>query len=145
MSSLEGVLLTPLKIIPDERGQIMHVLRSDAPFFRQFGEVYISCIYPGAVKAWKLHAKNWGNLAVPIGRVKFVLADQREDSPTKGQIQEVFLGDNTYQLLTIPPGVAYGWKNLLPQTTAFVVNCASEPHQPGEAQNLSPESIAYAW
>lgn len=144
MPTLEGVTVTPLKIIPDERGQVMHVLRSDAPHFRGFGETYISCIYPGVVKGWKLHTTNWGNLAVPIGRLKFVLHDLREDSPTKGQFQEVYLGENAYQLLTIPPGVASAWKNLL-QETALIVNCATEPHRPDEGKMLPMESISYPW
>ena len=144
MPNIDGVVLTPLKIIPDERGQVMHVLRSDSPQFTQFGEVYISCIYSGVIKGWKLHTTNAGNLAIPVGRVKFVLHDLRENSPTKGQTDVVFLGDNNYQLLSIPPGVAYGWKNLVPQT-AYVINCASEPHQPGEAKMLPIEEIPHPW
>lgn len=144
MASLEGVTITPLKIIPDDRGQVMHVMRSDVSYFRKFGETYISCIYPNVIKAWKLHTVNYGNLAVPHGRVKFVLYDMRDGSPTKHQLQEVYLGDSSYNLLTIPPGIAYGWKNLLPET-AIVVNCSTEPHQAGEALSFPLDQIPYNW
>ena len=144
MPSIEGVILTPLKVIPDERGQVMHVLRSDSPHFKQFGEVYFSCIYPNANKAWKLHTLNEGNVAVPIGRVKFVLYDMREGSATKGQFDVIFLGDNNYQLLTIPAGVAYGWKNLVPET-AYIVNCSTHAHQPGESRMLALHEVPLPW
>jgi dTDP-4-dehydrorhamnose 3,5-epimerase len=144
MAALDGVLVVSLKVIPDDRGQVMHVMRADAPHFKQFGETYVSCIYPNVVKAWKLHSKMWNNISVPVGRVKFVLHDLREGSPTNGQTQEVFLGDSSYQLLTIPPGIAYGWKNLLP-SAAYLVNCASEYWQEGEGKTLPPDHIPYQW
>lgn len=141
---LHNVSLVPLKIIPDERGQVMHVLRNDVPHFEKFGETYISVIYPNIVKGWKLHMRSKSHMAVPIGRIKFVLYDMRDDSPTKGQYQDVFLGDNAYQLLIVPAGIAYAWKNLLPEN-AYVINCATEPHQPDEGKQIPLSNIPYAW
>ncbi len=144
MAELNGVIITPLNIIPDERGQVMHMLKANAAHFRRFGEVYFSCVYPGVMKGWKLHTASWSNLAVPIGRVKFVLHDLREGSETKFQFQEVYLGDNSYKLLTIPPGIAYAWKNLVPET-AMIANCASEVWSSGEQRMIPFEEIAYKW
>lgn len=144
MPDLQGVILTSLGIFPDERGQVMHMVKSDAPYFRRFGEMYFSCIYPGVTKGWKLHFASWSNLAVPIGRVKFVLHDLREGSATKGQFQDIYLGDSSYKLLTIPPGVAYAWKNLVPQM-ALVANCASEVWSAGEQKMIPFEEISYPW
>lgn len=144
MADLNGVIVTPLNIIADERGQVMHMVKSNAPYFRQFGEMYFSCIYPGVTKGWKLHTASWSNLAVPIGRVKFVLYDTRENSTTKGQFQEIYLGDNSYKLLTIPPGVAYAWRNLLPET-AMVANCASELWSQGEQRMIPFDEVPYQW
>jgi dTDP-4-dehydrorhamnose 3,5-epimerase len=141
---LTGVIVTPLRIVPDERGQVMHFLRASDPHFRKFGEIYFSCIYPEVTKGWKIHSASTSNLVVPEGRVKFVLFDTRENSSTRGQYQEVFLGDNHYVLLTIPPGIAYAWKNLLP-TTAIVANCATEEWSPDESKNLPFQEIPYAW
>ncbi len=145
MATIDGVLVTPLKIISDERGAVMHVLRSDAPYFVKFGEAYVSVINPGVVKGWKLHAESASNMAVPVGRVKFVLVDTREGSPTKGLMQEVALGPGEeYCLLTVPSGVAYAWKNLA-DAPAYVINCATEPHRPGEGQTLLLETYPYEW
>ncbi len=143
-ADIQGVVITPLSIVPGEDGQVMHMLRSDAAHFRRFGEIYFSCIYPRVVKGWKLHSASWSNMAVPTGRIKFVLHDTREASPTKGAFQEILLGDNRYALLTIPPGVAYAWKNLLP-TVALVANCATEAWSPNEAKNIPIKDIAYEW
>jgi len=144
MPELNGVIITPLAIIPDERGQVMHVLKSNVPHFRQFGELYFSCIYPGVTKGWNLHSASWSNMAVPVGRLKFVLYDMRENSATYGQFQEVYMGDNAYKLLTIPPGIAYAWKNLLPET-ALVANCASEIWRPDEKRSIPLEEVPYTW
>jgi dTDP-4-dehydrorhamnose 3,5-epimerase len=102
---IDGVIITPLRQIPDERGKIMHMLRSDAPHFQQFGEIYFSCIYPGAIKALHIHKVMTLNYAVVHGMIKFVLHDDRPDSPTRGETQEIFMGEQNYCLVTVPPMV----------------------------------------
>jgi dTDP-4-dehydrorhamnose 3,5-epimerase len=144
MSAIEGVLLTPLKNVGDERGRVMHVLRSDAPFFEKFGEVYISAIFPGVTKGWKLHTVASGNLAVPIGALRFVLHDTRKDSPTFGAFDDITIGEENYQLLTVPPGVVYAWRNA-GSTTAYVINCSTEVWTPEESTNLPLETYSYTW
>ncbi|PJA47514.1 dTDP-4-dehydrorhamnose 3,5-epimerase [Candidatus Uhrbacteria bacterium CG_4_9_14_3_um_filter_36_7] len=139
---IEGVQIIPLKIIPDDRGQVMHVLRSTDVYFEQFAELYFSMIYPGIIKGWKLHTKSTSCLTAPVGRLKYVLHDLREGSVTKGNFQVVYLGENSYQLLIIPPGIAYGWKNLLP-SSALVANCATELWSPQESQNIPFEQIKF--
>ena len=78
---IDGVIISPLKQILDERGKVMHMLRSDFPVFQQFGEIYFSCVYPGAIKGWHVHKKMILNYAVPHGNIKLVLYDDREGSP----------------------------------------------------------------
>ena len=143
---IDGVLITPLRQILDERGKVMHMLRNDAPHFQGFGEIYFSCVYPGAIKAWHLHKKMALNYAVPHGRIKLVLYDNREGSSTLGKIQEIFLGIDHYCLVTIPPLVWNGFKGI-GQETAIVANCATIPHDPGEIVRLDPfdASIPYDW
>ena len=89
---IEGVKITPLRQILDERGKVMHMLRNNDAHFQSFGEIYFSCVYPGAIKAWHLHKEMTLNYAVPHGRIKLVLFDNREGSRTQGEIQEIFLG-----------------------------------------------------
>ena len=143
---IDGVVVTPLKQIPDERGKIMHMLRSDDPQFERFGEIYFSMVYPNAIKAWHLHTKMTLNYAVVAGMVKLVLYDPRPSSPTKGEVQEIFLGEQNYARVKIPPGIYNGFKGVGP-IPAIVANCSTIPHDPAEIQRLDPFSkdIPYSW
>jgi len=143
---INGVKLTQLKQLLDERGKVMHMLRADSDGFTGFGEIYFSCVYPGAVKAWHLHKRMTLNYAVPHGNIKFVLYDDRENSPTRGELQEIFLGPDNYCLVTVPPRVWNGFKGI-GLTMAIVANCASIPHDPAEIDRLDPFSpdIPYSW
>jgi dTDP-4-dehydrorhamnose 3,5-epimerase len=143
---IEGVQINPLLQILDERGKVMHMLRRDAEWFEEFGEVYFSTVETGAVKAWHIHKKMILNYAVPIGEIKLVLFDDREDSPTKGGIQEIYLGPDNYNLIVIPPLVWNGFKGV-GDVTSLLANCASIPHDPDEIDRLDPanNTIPYDW
>ena len=143
---IDGVQITPLKQIVDDRGKIMHMLRCDANEFQKFGEIYFSCVKPGAVKAWHIHKAMTLNYAVPHGRIKLVLYDDRPKSPTKGEIQEIVMGPDSYQLVTIPPRIWNGFTGL-GTDMAIVANCATLPHDPGEIERLDPQDhkIPYRW
>jgi len=143
---IDGVVVKPLRRIPDERGYIMHMLRSDDPEFEQFGEIYFSTAYPGAIKAWHLHQNMILNYAVLEGMIKLVMYDERENSPTQGEVQELFIGRENYQLVKIPPLVWNGFTAVGGQM-ALLANCASIPHDPDEISRRSPfdPTIPYDW
>jgi len=144
---IEGVVVQPLRQIPDERGKVMHMLRASDPHFTGFGEIYFSMVYPGAIKAWHLHRKMVLNYAVPHGRIKMVLYDPRERSKTHGELQELFLGPDHYVLVQVPAGVWNGFKGIGVEP-ALVANCASIPHDPDEIVRMDPfqnDVIAYDW
>lgn len=146
---IDGVLIRPLKIIPDSRGQIMHMLRSDSPGFAGFGEVYFSCIEPGAIKAWRRHTRMTMQLAVPSGAVEVVLFDARPGSTSNGTVQNITLSPaspDTYALLSIPPGIWNGFRGIA-DTSSIIANCASLPHDPGEAEGLdwNDPAIPHTW
>jgi len=143
---IHGVQIHPLKQIVDERGKIMHMLRADSDHFQAFGEIYFSCVNPGAIKAWHLHTQMTLNYAVVSGHIKLVLFDDRQDSPTTNELQELFIGESNYCLVTIPPLVWNGFKGI-GDRAAIVANCATHPHHPDEIQRLSPftPDIPYAW
>ena len=143
---IDGVVITPLRQIIDERGKVMHMLRNDDPIFQGFGEIYFSCTHPGAIKAWHLHHKMTLNYAVIYGELKFVLFDDRTDSRTNGEVQEIFLSPENYCLVTVPPKVWNGFKGIGTRTT-IVANCATLPHDPDEIQRKGAEdaSIPYSW
>ena len=143
---IDGVIVTPLRQIFDERGKVMHMLREDSPVFTRFGEVYFSCVYPGAVKAWHLHKRMVLNYAVIFGEVKFVLYDDRPASPTRGQFQEFFLSPENYCLITVPPLLWNGFKGVRDKL-AILANCATLPHDPAEIERRPPfdGGIPYDW
>jgi dTDP-4-dehydrorhamnose 3,5-epimerase len=143
---IDGVVITPLKQISDERGKVMHMLRCDAPHFKGFGEIYFSCVYPGVVKGWHIHKKMVLNYAVPHGRIQFALYDARPGSKTQGEVMELLLGTDNYCLVTVPPMVWNGFQGLGTEM-AIVANCASIPHDPQEIERLDPfdPSIPYQW
>jgi len=139
---IDGVLVIPLQIIPDERGMIKHMLRCDAPHFDRFGEIYFSVAYPGIIKAWHLHKKMTLNYAVVSGIIKLVLYDEARE-----KLQELFIDDEpNYVLVSIPPGVWNGYKNI-GQSPAIIANCATLPHDPDEMIRLDPfnNHIPYDW
>ena len=144
--TIEGISIHPLRRIPDERGTILHMLRSDATHFQQFGEIYFSTVYPGAIKGWHIHTQMTLNYAVVFGTIKLVLYDDRETSPTKGEIQEIFLGEENYCLVTIPPLIWNGFKGM-GTTKAIIANCATIPHDPEEIKRRDPfdPAIPYDW
>jgi dTDP-4-dehydrorhamnose 3,5-epimerase len=143
---IEGVIITPLKQIFDERGKVMHMLRNDSSVFSQFGEIYFSCSHPGAIKAWHLHKKMTLNYAVIFGEIKFVLYDDREDSSTRGVVQEIFVSPENYSLVTVPPLIWNGFKGIGFQTS-IVANCATMPHDPTEIERKPAfdKDIPYDW
>jgi dTDP-4-dehydrorhamnose 3,5-epimerase len=143
---IAGVSVTPLQQIPDERGKVMHMLRSDGPLFRQFGEIYFSTVFPGAIKAWHIHREMTLHYAVPHGRIKLVLYDDREGSPTRGELMELFLGQDNYALVTIPPRVWNGFKGYGTEM-AIVANCSDIPYDAGEIDRRDPfdKCIPYSW
>ncbi|MBI4575666.1 MAG: dTDP-4-dehydrorhamnose 3,5-epimerase family protein [Planctomycetes bacterium] len=141
---IDGVAVHPLRRIPDERGAVLHMLRADDPHFEGFGEIYFSAVFPGVVKAWHWHERMALNYAVPVGRIKLVLYDDREGSPTRGEVQEVFLGDLHYALVHVPPRVWNGFKGCGTEP-ALVANCASCPHDPGEIRRRDPRDPAFPY
>ena len=144
---IEGVKIKPLKKIPDERGGIYHMLRSTDAEFEKFGEIYFSLVYPNVIKGWHIHTKMTLNYAVVQGMIKLVLFDTRENSATKGELMEIFTGEDNYVLVTIPPMIWNGFKGIGTKP-ALVANCTDIPHDPEEIKRMDPfekEIISYNW
>jgi dTDP-4-dehydrorhamnose 3,5-epimerase len=124
----------------------MHMLRADAPHFVKFGEVYFAVGYPGVIRGWHEHTLQTQNYAVIQGMIKLVLFDNRETSPTFREVMELFIGEDNYQLVTIPVGVINGYK-IIGSTPAIVANCSDLPHTPDEMKRYDPfgDKIPYKW
>jgi dTDP-4-dehydrorhamnose 3,5-epimerase len=147
ISKIEGVVVQPLKEIVDNRGSILHMLRSDDTIFEKFGEIYFSETNPRITKAWKQHKKQTQNIAVPAGKIQLVIYDDRPESSTRGNIAEYTIGrPNHYRLIRIPPMLWYGFQPLENQP-ALIANCVDQSHDPLEVETISADSdqIPYQW
>lgn len=145
---IDGVKIKKLRVIPDERGFLMEMLRSDDEVFEKFGQVYVTVCYPGVVKGWHYHRKQTDHFTVVKGMAKVVLYDGREGSPTHGEINEFFMGDMNQILLKIPPLVLHGFKAIGTEP-AYVINCPTEVYnyeQPDEYRlPYDTTEIPYDW
>ena len=145
-NAIEGVILAPLKIISGDAGDVLHVMKRTDASFCGFGEVYFSTVNKGQVKGWKRHREMTLNLVVPCGEIKFVLYDDRTESPTCGKIFEVVLSRGNYQRLTVPPMIWMGFMGT-GDGLNMLLNIASIPHDPQEADQMHPydNHIQYNW
>ncbi len=145
---IEGVKTKKHRIIPDERGRLMEILREDDEAFERFGQVYMTTNYPGVVKAWHYHEKQSDNVTCLKGMIKLVLHDIREDSPTFGKTEEYFIGEHNQMLIHIPPLVMHGWK-CISETESLVVNVVTQKYnykQPDEHRRpWDDPKIGYDW
>ena len=145
---IEGVRTKSLKVIPDERGRVMEVLRADDEFYQKFGQVYITTTYPQVVKAWHYHKLQTDQIVAVRGMIKLVLYDPREDSLTNGEINEFFIGVHHPLLVQVPHRIYHGWK-CISEEEAIIINIPTEVyqyHSPDE-YSLPPHGtdIPYDW
>ncbi|HHT9106244.1 MAG TPA: polysaccharide biosynthesis C-terminal domain-containing protein [Candidatus Wujingus californicus] len=145
---IQGVKVKKLKVILDERGRLMEMLRNDDELFIKFGQVYLTTAYPGVIKAWHYHKIQTDHFVVVHGIMKIALYDGRKDSPTFGQIDEYFAGVHNPVLIQIPPMVMHGFK-CISEHEAIVINCPTELYNyesPDEYRIDSRSSeIPYNW
>ena len=143
---IEGVELSPLKIIRGDSGDVLHAIKRTDSSFQGFGEAYFSTVNKGAIKAWKRHHKMTLNLVVPCGEIKFVLYDDRLDSATNGDSNELILSLQNYQRLTVPPMVWLGFKGM-GNGLNMLMNVSNIPHDPDEYDRIDAYNnhIDYQW
>lgn len=142
VSHIDGVTLNPLKIIPGDKGSVLHALKSEEKSFISFGEAYFSTINFNEIKGWKKHHQMVLNIVVPVGKIKFVIFDDRQDSATKNQFYEVILSPENYYRLTVQPGLWMAFKGMN-EGVNMLLNIASIPHNPQEADNVPLQTINY--
>ena len=143
---IHDVKITPLKIISDNHGKVIHMLRTDSQVFEKFGEIYFSTIYHQSIKGWHLHKESTLNYVCIKGKVKLVLFDNRKESSTKGVYQELILSPEDYFLVTIPPNIWNGFKGL-DEAESIIANCLTLPHDEKEIVRKDPfdKSFSYKW
>lgn len=141
--NIQGVELHPLKHITVLKGDILHALKSTDDGYAGFGEAYFSQIESGAVKGWKRHNRMTLNIIVPLGKIKFVVFDGRENSLTYGKFQEIILSpEDNYQRLTLAPGLWMAFQGM-DDKISMLMDIIPEPHDPNEADRKNIEEIEY--
>ncbi len=126
----------------------MEMLRNDEEVFEQYGQSYVSMNYPGVIRAWHYHKKQNDFWVCVRGMIKAVVYDCREGSPTYGEVNEFFLGDNNPILLKIPIGTMHGYKTVGVEPS-LLVNFPTQPYnskEPDEYREaFDSEKIPYNW
>jgi dTDP-4-dehydrorhamnose 3,5-epimerase len=145
---IDGVKIKKLRVIPDQRGRLMEILRNDEDLFQKFGQVYMTTTYPGVVKAWHKHEKQADNIACVAGMIRMAIYDGRPGSPTFKEIDEFYLGVHNPLLVQVPSGVYHGWMAVSPEE-AVIVNIPTEAYdrEHPDEQRLDPHDndIPYLW
>lgn len=145
---IQGVKIKKLKVIPDERGRLMEMLRCDDDFFTKFGQAYMTVAYPGVVKGWHYHKIQADNMTIVKGMMKVVLYDDRKNSKTYKEVNEFFVGEHNPALIHIPAGVMHGFK-CISEAEAICINIPTEPYnyEKPDEYRVDPHSkeIPYDW
>ena len=148
MDYISGVKVRKLRLIPDERGWLMEMLRSDWEEFEKFGQTYVTACYPGVIKAWHYHKQQTDHFICISGMAKVALYDPREGSPTRGLVNEFFMGSLNPILVKIPNLVYHGF-TAVGSETAVIVNVPTEVYKydkPDEYRiPYDDPSIPYRW
>jgi dTDP-4-dehydrorhamnose 3,5-epimerase len=145
MNPIHDLLITPQKIIQVDEGDVFHALKSSEISYKGFGEAYFSSINPKSIKSWKRHNVMTLNLIVIIGKIRFVIFDDRDESPSKNSIYEIVLGpDTNYSRLTIPPGLWVAFQ-CLSDYKSVLLNVADIQHDPNEIDRLPLETFPFNW
>ena len=136
------------RVLPDERGRLGEIFRCDDPWFEKFGQVYFTTTFPGVIKAWHYHKLQTDHFYCLRGTVKLALYDAREDSNTRGEVNEIYLSEYLPALVRIPPGVYHGWM-CVSDTESLVINVTSECYNyktPDEFRaDPHQNEIPYVW
>lgn len=140
----DDVYLSDLKIINHEKGDIFHALKKTDIEYSEFGEAYFSSIKHSSIKAWKRHTKMTLNIIVPVGAIKFVIYDDRQESKTRSEYFEICLSRENYQRLTVPKGLWMGFQGIS-KSLNLLLNIADMPHDPDEVERCDIDDIKYDW
>jgi dTDP-4-dehydrorhamnose 3,5-epimerase len=141
---IEGIVVTPLRRVANAKGEVLHALKRSSPGFVGFGEAYFSTVLAGEIKGWKRHRRVTLNLVVPVGRIRFVVHDDRAVSPTRGRFDDVTLGLDNYARMTVSPGLWVAFEGAHADLS-LLLNVIDEEHDPAEADNVELGAFEFPW
>lgn len=148
MANINGVEVKQLKLHKDDRGSVMELLRSDDRLFDKFGQVYMTTCKPGVAKAWHYHEKQSEYFSCAKGVLKLVIYDGRENSATKGELQEFMISLSSPLLVKIPPYVYHGFE-CASDEEVIAICIKTEHHDPNNPDKVripfDSAKIPYKW
>jgi len=124
---IEGVKARNLQVNADERGHLVEMYREDWPEFDPDPSMsYFSVSYPDIIRAWHRHLQGQiDHFVCPEGKIKVGIYDEREDSPTKGELNTFVIGEGNQQVIRIPGECWHGFK-VIGDERALLVNFPTE-------------------
>jgi dTDP-4-dehydrorhamnose 3,5-epimerase len=130
---ISGVLVREVKNVLKDNGVLTEIFRLDwdlGPGAIQ--QVFQVTLSPGGLSAWHTHRLTTDRLFVTHGQIKIVLFDGREDSPTRGRVNELRFGTVRPALVIVPPGVWHAVQNISsgPSTILNIVDRAYRYEDP---------------
>jgi dTDP-4-dehydrorhamnose 3,5-epimerase len=138
---IEGIEVTNLKIVPNDKGEIYHGLKSSDICFNGFGEAYFTTINKGFVKGWKKHNSMISNLLVPTGIIRLVFYDDRINSSTKNNANIFELSNLNYKRITVNPGIWFAFEGL--GEFNLLLNISNIVHDPNESDNIALDNSSF--
>ena len=135
---MDGIIITPLRIIYTPKGEVLHALKKSENSFFGFGEAYFSIVRKGEIKGWKKHKKMILNLVVPIGEIQFVIYNEFSN-----KFFQIKLSQKNYKRLTIKPNLWFAFKGL--DEYNMLLNIANIEHDPKESINKKLNDIKFNW
>jgi dTDP-4-dehydrorhamnose 3,5-epimerase len=109
---IDGVSIKNLQVNADERGHLVEVFRKDWDLYElEPAMSYYSLSYPGVVRAWHRHTRGQiDHFVCPSGRIKVAVYDDREGSPTRGELNTFVIGEHNQQAIRLPGDCWHGFK-----------------------------------
>lgn len=136
---IDGVKIKQLRKFADDRGFFAEILKFGEETFHEAKQTSYSETFPGVIKAFHWHKKQWDVWFICRGNAQVVLHDLRQESATRNETQVVFAGENNPVVIAIPPGVAHGYRVLGNEKVGLFYHI-SEPY---DSQNPDEERIPW--
>lgn len=146
---IDGIVFNATAVIGDDRGTILELIDLRQEYWADgVPYVYFGTTRPRRAKGWGMHKNHTDRYMLLSGEMVLVLFDDRDDSPTKGVVQEFYLTRDGLNQITIPPGIWHAHYN--PGTVDLLfANAPSQPfrHEDPDKWRLALDDprIPYTW
>ncbi len=148
---IQDVQVISLVAHMDDRGYLVEIARcadDSEPHgvVHQFGQVYlVGNMTRGTIRAYHKHHELWDWFFISHGSAKFILVDDRDDSPTKGEMMTVVIGERRPALIIVPPGVYHGWMSLEDDTQMISIASHVYNREKPDEVRIPPGSFGDVW